>query len=227
MSVTADVISDKADDTGPITTYDYGDRALLLEFDDTAEVLAWTDAIREAELSGVLDLVPGSRTVLMKLAEPRYQAPTRQWLDTLRVATEAVAHASAPVDGRADVQIDVVYDGPDLDEVARLTGLTAAQVVAAHTGSPWRVGFGGFAPGFAYLVGGDPRLEVSRRAEPRTKVPVGSVGLAGEFSGVYPRESPGGWQLIGHTTAALWDLDRENPALLTPGMWVQFREVSS
>ena len=102
------------------------------------------------------------------------------------------------------------------------------QVVAAHTGTPWRVGFGGFAPGFAYLVGGDSRLEVPRRAEPRTKVPAGSVGLAGEFSGVYPRESPGGWQLIGRTSqsqAALWDVDREQPALLTPGMWVQFRAV--
>ena len=100
-------------------------------------------------------------------------------------------------------------------------------MVAAHTGTPWRVGFGGFAPGFAYLVGGDSRLEVPRRAEPRTKVPVGSVGLAGEFSGVYPRESPGGWQLIGRTSAELWDIDRESPALLMPGMWVQFRAVQS
>ena len=112
-----------------------------------------------------------------------------------------MSDSTAPADGRVDVQIDVVYDGPDLDEVARLTGLTADQVVAAHTGTPWRVGFGGFAPGFAYLVGGDSRLEVARRAEPRTKVPAGSVGLAGEFSGVYPRESPGGWQLIGRTSA--------------------------
>jgi KipI family sensor histidine kinase inhibitor len=90
----------------------------------------------------------------------------------------------------------------------------------------WRVGFGGFAPGFAYLIGGDARLEVPRRAEPRTKVPVGAVGLAGAFSGVYPRESPGGWQLIGRTDAVLWDVDRPNPALLAPGMWVQFRAVS-
>ncbi|HNP11666.1 MAG TPA: carboxyltransferase domain-containing protein, partial [Mycobacterium sp.] len=91
--------------------------------------------------------------------------------------------------------------------------------------TPWRVGFGGFAPGFAYLVGGDPRLAVPRRAEPRTRVPAGSVGLAGEFSGVYPRESPGGWQLIGRTDAVLWDIDRTPPALLRPGMWVRFRAV--
>ena len=100
-------------------------------------------------------------------------------------------------------------------------------VVAAHTGTPWRVGFSGFAPGFAYLVGGDERLAVPRRTDPRTKVPVGSVGLAGEFSGIYPRESPGGWQLIGRTSATLWDIDRDDPALLMPGMWVQFRAVQS
>jgi KipI family sensor histidine kinase inhibitor len=230
MSVTADVMDATARKTGPATIHDYGDKALLLEFDNTDEVLAWADAIRNAELLGVLDIVPASRTVLIKLADPRYQPPTRQRLGKLQVAPEAVSHSSAPADGRADVQIDVVYDGPDLDEVARLTGLTADEVVAAHTGTPWRVGFGGFAPGFAYLIGGDSRLEVGRRAEPRTKVPTGSVGLAGEFSGVYPRESPGGWQLIGRTAAdqaALWDVNREKPALLTPGMWVAFRAVQS
>ena len=98
-----------------------------------------------------------------------------------------------------------------------------AVVVAAHTAAPMRVGFGGFAPGFAYLVDGDPRLRVPRRAEPRTSVPAGSVALAGEFSAIYPRRSPGGWQLIGHTDVVLWDLVRSDPALLTQGMWVQFR----
>jgi KipI family sensor histidine kinase inhibitor len=223
MSMTADLMDARV----LHTVHDYGDQALLLEFDSTAEVLAWTDAIRNANLLGVLDVVPASRTVLLKLARPRYQAPTRQRLSKLRVSPEALSDATAPTEGRADVEIDVVYDGADLDEVARLTGLTADQVVAAHTGTMWRVGFGGFAPGFAYLVGGDPRLEVPRRSEPRTKVPTGSVGLAGEFSGVYPRESPGGWQLIGHTEVVLWDVDRDPPALLTPGMWVQFRAVQS
>jgi KipI family sensor histidine kinase inhibitor len=221
MSMTADLMDARV----LHTVHDYGDQALLLEFDSTAEVLAWTDAIRNANLLGVLDVVPASRTVLLKLARPRYQAPTRQRLSKLRVSPEALSDATAPTEGRADVEIDVVYDGADLDEVARLTGLAADQVIAAHTGTMWRVGFGGFAPGFAYLVGGDPRLEVPRRSEPRTKVPTGSVGLAGEFSGVYPRESPGGWQLIGHTEAVLWDVDRDPPALLTPGMWVQFRAV--
>jgi KipI family sensor histidine kinase inhibitor len=228
MSVTADLMDVMA--LG--TVHDYGDQALLLEFESTAEVLAWADALHEADLLGVLDIVPASRTVLVKLAGPRYQAPTRQRLGKLRVTAEAVSAVTAPTDGRADmeidIQIDVVYDGADLDEVARLTGLTTEQVVAAHTATPWRVGFGGFAPGFAYLIGGDGRLEVPRQSEPRTRVPAGSVALAGEFSAVYPRESPGGWQLIGHTskdTAELWDVDRDPPALLRPGMWVQFRDV--
>jgi KipI family sensor histidine kinase inhibitor len=116
----------------------------------------------------------------------------------------------------------VTYDGPDLDDVTRLTGLSRAEVVAAHTGTPWRVAFGGFAPGFAYLVGGDPRLRVPRRVRPRPSVPAGSVALAGEFSGVYPRSSPGGWQLLGRTDTVLWDVDRDPPALLTPGTIVRF-----
>ncbi len=206
------------------TVHDYGDQALLLDLDSTAEVLAWCDALREAKLLGVLDIVPASRSVLLKLAGPRYPAATRARLDRLRVEPVATDADTASTDRRADVTIDVVYDGEDLDEVARLTGLSHDQVVAAHTAAPMRVGFGGFVPGFAYLVGGDERLHVPRRAEPRTRVPVGSVGLAGEFSGVYPRETPGGWQLIGRTDAVLWDVERDPPALL-PGKWVQFRAI--
>src|SRR5690348_11320452 len=144
------VIADLMDVPALGTVRDYGDQALLLEFDSTTEVLAWTDALREAELLGVLDIVPASRTVLLKLAGPRYQAPTRQRLAKLRVSAEALAAASAPPSGHADLEIGVVYDGADLEEVARLTGLTAKKVIAAHTSRPWRVGFGGFAPGFGY-----------------------------------------------------------------------------
>jgi KipI family sensor histidine kinase inhibitor len=207
------------------TVHDYGDQALLLEFDSTAKVLAWCDALNDADLLGVLDIVPASRTVLLKLAGPRYRDPTRQRLGKLRIENVADDDVTAPIDQRADVEIDVVYDGADLEEVARLTGLSQDDVVAAHTAAPMRVGFGGFAPGFAYLIGGDERLNVPRRAEPRTRVPAGSVGLAGEFSGVYPRESPGGWQLIGRTDAVLWDVDRDPPALLTPGSWARFRAI--
>lgn len=216
MTVTAEMIRIGA-------VHDYGDQALLLEFDDTAEVLAWTHALREADLSGVLDIVPASRTVLVKLAAPRHREPTRQRLTKLRIDPADVQVAPAPGE-RPDVIIEVVYDGEDLDEVARLSGLSADEVVAAHTAAPMRVGFGGGVPGFAYLIGGDPRLHVPRRAEARTRVPAGSVALAGEFSGVYPREAPGIWQLIGHTDAVLWDIERDPPALLMPGMSVQFKE---
>ncbi|HZC09596.1 MAG TPA: carboxyltransferase domain-containing protein [Mycobacterium sp.] len=201
------------------TVLDYGDQALLLQFDNTTDVLAWAAALREAALPGVLDIVPASRTVLLKLDGPRQQAAVRRRLRTLRVDAGMVPTAPAV----EPMVIDVVYDGADLAEVADRTGLTTAQVINAHTATPWQVGFGGFAPGFAYLVGGDPRLSVPRRSEPRSSVPAGAVGLAGEFTGIYPRRSPGGWQLIGHTDVVLWDIDRPDPALLTPGMWVQFR----
>jgi len=200
------------------TVLDYGDQALLLQFDSTAEVLAWTGALREVAMPGVLDIVPAARTVLLKLDGPGRQSAIRRRLGKLSVAPDAVA--TAPDEPTV---IDVVYDGADLAEVAELTGMTTAQVIDAHTANPWNVGFCGFAPGFAYLVGGDPRLAVPRRSEPRPSVPAGAVGLAGEFTGIYPRRSPGGWQLIGHTDAVLWDIDRPDPALLTPGMWVQFR----
>ncbi|CAM3103285.1 allophanate hydrolase subunit 1 [Mycobacterium intermedium] len=198
---------------------DYGDQALLLECDDIAGVLAWTEAVRAAAWPGVVDIVPAARTVLLKLDGPRLQAIMRHRLRKLRVMPDE----STPAEDGELVTIDVVYDGPDLAEVSRHTGLTTAQIINAHTGTRWRVGFCGFAPGFAYLVGGDRRLQVPRRAEPRTSVPAGAVALAGEFSAIYPRQSPGGWQIIGRTDAVLWDIDRENPALLTQGMWVQFR----
>ncbi|OSC25877.1 allophanate hydrolase [Mycobacterium vulneris] len=203
------------------TVVDYGDRALMVQCGSTAEVLAWADALHAAAIPGVVDVVPAARTVLVKLDGPRHQGVIRRRLRKMAVA----ATPDTASERRADVVIDVVYDGPDLAEVAAHTGLTIAAVIDAHTSTLWRVGFSGFAPGFAYLVDGDPRLRVPRRPEPRTSVPAGSVALAGDFSAVYPRQSPGGWQLIGRTDAVLWDLQRSNPALLTQGMWVQFRAV--
>ncbi|MGI9003876.1 MAG: 5-oxoprolinase subunit B family protein [Pseudonocardia sp.] len=191
-----------------------GDAGLLVELDELPEVLALADAVRAAPPAGVLDVVPAARTVLLTLEPGTDLAALR------RAVLDLPVEPRAAVPDTATVEIAVVYDGPDLAEVGRLTGLGSDGVVAAHTGTPWRVAFGGFAPGFAYLSGGDPRLEVARRDEPRTSVPAGSVGLAGEFSGVYPRASPGGWQLIGRTDAVLWDLGRG--ALLQPGEQVRF-----
>ena len=204
-----------------------GDAALLLETDDIDAVLAVAAVLAPLAEAGngvwadVDDLVPAARTLLV-VARPTTD------LDELGRAVVGAARGAALAATSAEqrvVEIAVRYDGPDLEEVAQLTGLAPDEVVTAHTGTPWRVGFGGFAPGFAYLVGGDPRLVVARRAEPRTRVPAGSVGLAGEFSGIYPRESPGGWQLIGSTDVVLWDADRHPPALLIPGTTVRFVEA--
>ena len=202
---------------------DYGDRALLCECHAADQVLAVAQAVRAAALPGVQDIVPAARTVLITLTGPGLQDATRR-----RLADLVIGPAPRPAaDTAADAVLDVVYDGADLADVAAHLGMSVPDVVAAHTGTTWRVGFCGFAPGFAYLIDGDPRLRVPRRAEPRTRVPAGAVGLAGEFSGVYPRESPGGWQLIGRTDAALWDTGRTPPALLVPGMWVRFRAVGA
>lgn len=187
-----------------------GDAAVLLDCDSPAEARAWF-----AAFDGQHEAVLGARTVLLR-GEP---ARLRAMLEGAAPVTGAVA-AAGPT-----VEIAVRYDGPDLADVARLTGLSESEVVAAHTGTPWVVAFGGFAPGFFYLVGGDPRLQVPRRESPRPRVPAGAVGLAGEFSGVYPRASPGGWRLLGTTDAVLWDSDRAEPALLSPGASVRFAEA--
>jgi len=189
-----------------------GDRAVLIDCASLDEAQGWFAALHDE-----VDAVLGARTVLLR-GEP---SALRSLVD--RSEPEDVTAAEA-VDA---IEIEVTYDGPDLADVAEHTGMSEEEVVAAHTGKPWTVAFGGFAPGFAYLVGGDDRLVVPRRETPRTSVPAGAVGLAGEFSGVYPRSSPGGWQLIGHTDAEMFDVDRDPPALLMPGAPVRFVEAPS
>jgi KipI family sensor histidine kinase inhibitor len=198
-----------------------GDTGWLLDIGANGLVHRWAAAVREAGLPGVVEVVPGLTTLLVTL-------------DRDLTSPAALASALADLTPGAEVEnggehhvIDVRYDGEDLDEVARLTGLTPDEVVAAHTGTPWRVAFCGFAPGFSYLVGGDPTLWVPRRDESRVRVPAGAVAIAGEFSAVYPRPSPGGWQLLGHTDTLLWDPDADPPAILTPGSVVEFRDVTT
>jgi len=213
-----------------MTVLPYGDRALLVELGSAEEVVRYVDALAGVDARLVEDVVPGARTVLVV---GRQGVPVVEVRGALATSLEAIRQSEVSRLGRGRsrtstthlIEVPVAYDGPDLAEVARLTGLDEAGVVAAHTGAVWRVAFGGFAPGFAYLVGGDPRLHVPRRDQPRTSVPAGSVGLAAEFSGIYPRSSPGGWQLIGRTDLVLWDLDRDPAALLAPGATVRFVEA--
>lgn len=194
----------------------YGDSALLVESgDDTRDVYA---GLRAAGLDGVTELVPAARTVLVR-ARPGTD------LQALQKAVLAAPPVPAGSGRDDEIRIEVTYDGEDLADVAELTGLSEDEVVAAHTEQVWTVAFCGFAPGFGYLVGTDDRLTVSRRTSPRTRVPAGSVALAGPYTGVYPSASPGGWQLIGRTTATVWDLDAEQPALLHPGVKVRFSAV--
>jgi len=138
------------------------------------------------------------------------------------IDASALRHVDRDDDDRAVVEIPVVYDGDDLDDVARATGLEPSDVIARHSGSSFRVDFCGFAPGFGYLRGLDPRLHLPRRATPRTRVPAGSVAIAAEFTAVYPRPSPGGWHLLGSTDRVMFDPDRSPPALFEPGVHVRF-----
>lgn len=194
-----------------------GDQGLLVELDSAEAVEAlYAELLRRAEDQQpprAREIVPAARTVLLTgLAEPgRFAAELASW--EVPPAVRAVRDA---------VEIPVRYDGPDLAEIARLWGVEEDEAVRIHSGTGFRVAFCGFSPGFGYLTGLPERYHVPRRAVPRTSVPAGSVALAGPYTGVYPRSSPGGWQLIGRTDAVLWDTGRDPAALFAPGTPVRF-----
>lgn len=195
-----------------------GDRALLVEVADPAAVAGLRAALERAPLPGQQELVPAARTVLVLLDRPPSDAD--------RAALRAVRPDPGAAAGQGElVEIPVVFDGPDLADVAKLTGRPLPELVAQLTGAELTVAFGGFAPGFGYLTGLPEGLHVPRRATPRTRVPAGSVGLAGPYAGIYPTASPGGWQLVGRTDAVLFDVGREPPALLRPGVRVRLRDA--
>jgi KipI family sensor histidine kinase inhibitor len=238
-----------------------GDRALLVDLGGAAggsgetsavlrRVLELSTALRAAPVAGQVDVVAAAATVLLVLDSARAAARAQGPLaDRLRDETSADSvRASAAAEGPSDSQrtrevvLDVVYTGPDLAAAAELLGLSSEALITAHTAETWIAAFGGFAPGFAYCVperfltgsgSAGPVWDVPRRPSPRTAVPPGSVGLAGHFSAAYPRSSPGGWQLIGHTNAPLWDEarrtgaggDHGGPALIVPGDRVRYRAV--
>jgi KipI family sensor histidine kinase inhibitor len=195
-----------------------GDRGALIELPDNSAAVRLARALTgRAEF---VDVVPGHNTVLVTWAG---ESPPQD----LRALMEAVRATGSPQPepGPSElpvVEIPVCYDGADLEEVARLVQLSPEEVVERHAGAEYVVAFIGFAPGFAYLIGGDERLEVPRREHPRVRVPAGSVAVGGPYSGVYPRDTPGGWQLLGHTSVTLFDPERSRPALLASGDAVRF-----
>ncbi len=195
-----------------------GAAALLVEVED---VLGWYAAVVERSIPGVVEVIPAARTVLVRFDPSVVDGVT------LSAALSEVTPIPVAGEDTEPVTIEVCYDGADLTEVAKETGLRESEVVEIHTGSDYVVGFSGFAPGFGYLTGLDPSLRLPRRDTPRVRVPAGAVAIAGEFTGVYPRSSPGGWRLLGHTNATLWDPARSTPALLRPGTRVRFVSVDS
>lgn len=197
---------------------------VLVELQDLDQVLALHASLMSQPLDGIEEMLPAARTLMLRFDAKRLSAealaailPQRD----LAARCGTVGAAQAPL-----VEIPMRYDGEDLAEVAALAGLDVAEVVRRHQASEFAVAFCGFAPGFAYLIGGDPALQVPRRQTPRPQVPAGSVALGGVYCGVYPQASPGGWRLIGTTGTKMWDADRDPPALLTPGTRVRFRDAT-
>ena len=209
--------------TEPPRILPMGDRAVLLEVDSLEAAIGLHRRLEAARIPWVLDLVPAARTVLVRV-DPAHLAlgAARAWITA---ATTDAASASS-VTPRL-VELEVAYDGADLDETAAMLGVSADELVRRHAAAEWTVAFTGFAPGFGYLVSPDWPFDVPRLPSPRTRVPRGAVGLAGEFTGAYPRETPGGWRLIGTTAASMFDADAASPALLAPGTRVRFRPARS
>lgn len=196
-----------------------GTAALLVELDDLDDVLRLYSALEHDRPEGVVDLVPAARTLLV-VTDPA--------ITSLPAVAQAIRRTPPREDRLSSgdlLEIPVTYDGEDLVEASRLLGCDEAELVRRHTADQWTVAFCGFVPGFGYLTSKAWQAEVPRRSSPRTKVPPGSVALAGEFSGVYPRESPGGWQLIGRTDLTMFDPSRDPAALLRPGTAVRFVEI--
>ncbi|MBE8520503.1 allophanate hydrolase subunit 1 [Amycolatopsis sp. H6(2020)] len=191
-----------------------GENAALLDCDSLDQMRAAHATVLAARPSGVVDLVPGARSLLVVGG-----------VAAVRALLEAADLTHPPSDEPREVTLDVRYDGEDLALIASDAGVSTDAVVSMHTEAVYTVAFTGFAPGFGYLTGLPPQLQQPRLESPRTRVPAGSVGLAGEFTGVYPRESPGGWRLLGHTSATLFDPHADPPALFAPGDRVRFRSV--
>ncbi|MFJ7212116.1 allophanate hydrolase subunit 1 [Amycolatopsis sp. NPDC098790] len=195
-----------------------GRRAVLVELED---VLGFQAALTRLSVDGVEELVPAARTLLVRFD------PAVTDADRLGAVLREVSPVDSMVSTSDEVVVPVVYDGEDLADVAASAGISVDSVIARHSAGSYVSAFCGFAPGFAYLSGLDPALHVSRRSTPRTRIPAGSVAIAGEYSAVYPSASPGGWRLLGRTDVPVWDVERDPPNLLPPGTRVRFEAVRS
>ena len=185
--------------------------------DDVATPAAWAFALAELDVPGIEEIVPAETTVVVRCTRERHEE--------IGVVLDMVVPDGRSTRSESPVTIDVVYDGPDIAELAEAARVSIDDVVRLHVTGSYEVAFCGFSPGFAYLRGIDQRLHVPRRDTPRTSVPAGSIGIAAGYTCVYPSASPGGWHLIGRTTAALWDVENDPPALLRPGRAVRFRQA--
>lgn len=193
----------------------YGPTAWFV--DELDDPVAWIASLEALGPDGIIEIVPTEHTVVIVCDRARHESLGRL-LPDIRATDRPRSRAAHHV-------IDVVYDGADLEDVAAALGLGPGELVRRHSAATYTVAFCGFSPGFAYLRGLDRRLELPRRATPRTTVPAGSVAIAAGYSCVYPAPSPGGWHLIGRTDVAVFDVTRPEPALLTPGTTVTFRPV--
>lgn len=181
-------------------------------------------------VAGVVDILPAAETVLVILDSVRSAARVRRELEQVVAGVNAAKpDVSRGTFATTDelVRVPVRYDGPDLEAVAGMLEMRPEQLISAHTATEWHCDFVGFAPGFGYLTATGWQSAVPRRAAARTRIPAGSVGLAGGYSAVYPRESPGGWQVIGTTDLTMWDTEREPPALIRAGARVRFVDVEA
>ena len=204
-----------------------GDHAALLEFPDNAAVHAAARAARSRFGDQLVEVVPGHLTLLLVWPDGS-GIPDISKL-ALRRASSEISDDDPHHPGT--IVVPTRYDGADLEAVAEALAISSERVVAVHSGAVFTVAFMGFAPGFPYLVADEPGrdvlalLELPRLATPRTEVPAGSVAVAAGYCGIYPRSSPGGWNLLGRTDVVLFDAGGERPALLEPGARVRFEAV--
>ncbi len=225
--------------TNAYRIYPCGDHAVTIELGDTInaavneKVIALFGYLKEKQLTGVRDIIPAYHTVTIvyDIGVLRKQQPNATSYHTmctwLQDAMNAVKIAQASKTNL--VRIPVCYDpslAPDIESLSQQHNITVDGMINLHTGKNYRVYMIGFLPGFAYMGSVDEKIATPRRSQPRTLVPAGSVGIAGEQTGIYPLDSPGGWQLIGRTPVSLFAADKESPCYLQPGDEVQFYAIS-